>query len=105
MDCNDEDGCYWSNSTIRVTENCEIILRSKWLTGDLSTYGLMIARNDDNYYSCELENDGKARLVERLDGEYAYVQNYVYTNFESDGYNTNDQKVVIKRRGDQLLCK
>ncbi len=96
MDSNDEDNCYWANSTIRITENCEIKLSSKWLTGDLSTYGVMIAKNDENYYSFELMNDGKARLVERLDGEYSYVQNYVYTNFESDGYKTNDQKVVIK---------
>ena len=57
----------------------------------------MVLSDDDNYYSFELRNDGNARLVERLYGEYDYVQNYVTTNFESDGKIAIEQKLVVEK--------
>ncbi len=97
LDSNDENGnCHWANSSVQVTENCELILSSVWHEGELDTYGFMVMNDDDNYYSFELKNDGNARLVERKYGAYDYVQTYLTTSFESDGYKTIDQKLVVE---------
>jgi len=96
MDGNNEDNCNWANSSITVTRNCELKLSSIWLEGELATYGFMVRNSDDDYYSFELMNDGSARLVERIYGEYGFVQTYVNTNFESDGYKTIDQRLVVE---------
>jgi hypothetical protein len=92
-----DNNCNWSVSELhQITDNCEIELTSVWLTGDLSNYGLMILNDDDNYVSCELQNNGIARFVESKSGKYTYVQNDVKTGFESDGKSANKQKVIIK---------
>lgn len=95
--CDNEDNCYWASSTAhKVTSNCEITLTSTWKSGESATYGLMVVEDDDNYFSCELKNDGNARLVESKNDEYVYVQNYVMTNAASTGKESVNQKVTIK---------
>lgn len=94
---NNQDNCYWSSSNVhKVSSNCEITLTSTWQTGELATYGLMITEDDDNYYSCELRNDGTARLVESQDDEYVYVQDYVQTSIKNNSHTAVNQKIIIK---------
>ncbi len=97
INSNYNNECNWSTSAkLLITDNSEIELSSLWLSGELANYGLMILNDDENYYSYEFQNNGEARLVERRNGEYVYVQPNVKTKFESDGNKTFTQKVVIK---------
>ncbi len=97
FNCNNDNNCYWSTSEmLKITDNCEIELSSTWLSGELGDYGLMILSDDNNYYSCELQNNGEARLVECKSDTYVYVQNYIKTGLESDGKQTIKQKIIIK---------
>ena len=56
----------------------------------------MLIENNSNYISCELQNDGTARLVSRISGDYVDIGNFIQTGFESNGSMRITQKAIIK---------
>ncbi len=93
---NTEDHCYWTSTEFRIEDDFEVILKSKWESGETSNYGLMMMQDDDNYFSCELKNNGETRLVTCYNGEYTSVPEYTMTSNVSDGSNIMEQKVVFE---------
>ena len=93
----DKNRCYWASAEgLEIDNESTITLKSRWLTGEKADYGLLLLLNKENYISCELQNDGAARLVVSEDEEYTYIGNYQKTGFESTGNNRLTQRVEIK---------
>ena len=95
MATNKEDHCYWADIPVQFYDKVEIALTSIWQKGEQSNYGLMIMQDNSNYFSCELMNNGSARLVKSYNGEYTERPDYKQTEYESNGTNAVTQIVKI----------
>ncbi len=92
---NTEDYCYWKDIPIESMDEFEVELTSIWQKGETANYGLMIMTDDENYLSLEMQNDGSARMVKCYNGEYTDIQDHVPTPYQSNGKNSQTQKVVV----------
>jgi len=90
-----EDMCYWASVPVTISYNCEVTLKMSWQKGEMANFGLMVMQNDENYYGCEVRNDGNARLIKCESTTYTEIPDYMETNVEIDKDITVIQKVKI----------
>lgn len=85
--------CYWTSTNTPINQKSEITLKSYWQNGEMANFGLMVIQNDDNYFACEVRNDGSSRLVKCKDSEYTDIRDYVNTGIDFDK-NTKIEQIV-----------
>jgi hypothetical protein len=98
---NTSDTCYWAATTSQLPTAFEMWVESTWKRGELSWYGFQIFGNETDYYAMELRNDGQARLLKSVAGEYVYYGTTVNTSAVSLGDRTVTQSISIE--SDQLI--
>lgn len=90
-----EEMCYWSTIPVELTGNYEIILDCYRLKGEDEYFGLMLMRDEKNYFSYEVKSDGTARFVWNHDGKYEKIGEARTGLVNPDPNRHFQQKIVI----------
>ena len=92
---NSEGWCYWNSMSLNLPENYDLELSSKWLGGNINTYGIGLHQNDSEYYYFSLRGDGKAGFGKNIKGNWV-VDDTLKSNMGYEGQNKkNIQKIEI----------
>jgi len=93
-----KDWCYWENININLPENYEISLKSKWVKGAYSPYGVTLTDKNANFISFE--------VVGKKKGQYNIWHDNVYAispNLKSGFPSTTDESLqLVSVRGEDF---
>ncbi len=93
-----DEWCYWSHFPLDVSQACDFTLRAVWMEGETSNFGLIIYEEGDDYYSFQIQRNGKARYFIKRNGKTVFTANYTDTEYRGDGKKPVTLSVKIEKQ-------